>query len=152
MNARFSFSRNLLSFLFITAGALHFLAPSAYERIMPPYLPLHRELVYLSGALEISGGLGLLAGRTRHVAGIWLILLLVAVWPANVQMLLDARAARKPSWWVALLWARLPMQVVLIAWVRRASHPSREELGRLSGAKKVGGFGEGRRSERLIFR
>ncbi len=103
------------------AGALHFLSPSAYERIMPPNLPFHRELVYLSGALEIAGGLGLLDERTRRSAGIGLVLLLVAVWPANVQMLLDAQAARKPPWWVALLWARLPVQFVLIAWVWRAS-------------------------------
>jgi uncharacterized membrane protein len=111
----------LLGLLFVGAGAMHFLAPRAYEGIMPPYLPLHRELVLLSGALEIAGGIGLLSGRTRRAAGIGLILLLLAVWPANVQMLLDARAAGKPSWWVALLWARLPLQVLLMAWVWRAS-------------------------------
>ena len=109
--------------LFVTAGALHFLVSGAYERIMPLYLPLHRELVYLSGALEIAGGLGLLDGCTRRVAGIGLVLLLVAVWPANAQMLLDARAARKPPWWVALLWKRLPVQLVLIAWVWHVSRP-----------------------------
>ena len=114
-------SRVLLGSLFVGAGALHFLAPGAYERIMPPYLPLHRELVYLSGALEILGGLGLFPERTRAVAGIWFVLLLIAVWPANLQMLLDARAAGKPSWWVALLWARMPLQILLIAWVWRAS-------------------------------
>ncbi len=116
-------SRIVLGLLFVAAGTLHSLFPSAYERIMPPYLPLHRELVYLSGALEIAGGLGLLDERTRRGAGIGLILLLVAVWPANLQMLLDARAARKPLWWVALLWARLPVQIVLMAWVWRASRP-----------------------------
>ncbi len=115
-------SRTLLGLLFVAAGALHFFFPGAYERIMPPYLLLHRELVYLSGALEIAGGLGLLDQRTQRIAGIGLVLLLVAVWPANVQMLLDAQATRKPLWWVALLWARLPLQLVLIAWVWRASH------------------------------
>lgn len=115
------FSRTLLGLLFIVAGTLHFLAPGAYERIMPPYLPLHRELVYLSGAGEIAGGLGLLTQRARSAAGIGLILLLIAIWPANLQMLLDARATEKPAWWVALLWARLPLQLVLIAWVWRAS-------------------------------
>ena len=118
-----SFSRVLLGLIFVVAGALHFRTPGAYEQIMPPYLPLHRELVYLSGALEIAGGLGLLAERTRRIAGVGLILLLVAVWPANLQMLLDARATEKPLWWVSLLWARLPLQLVLIAWVWRASHP-----------------------------
>ncbi len=58
-----SFSRTLLGLLFVVAGALHFRAPEVYEQIMPPYLPLHRELVYLSGALEIAGGLGLLPRR-----------------------------------------------------------------------------------------
>ena len=103
------------------AGALHFRAPDVYEKIMPPYLPLHHELVLLSGAAEVLGGMGLFSESTRRAAGIGLILLLLAVWPANVQMLLDARAAGKPSWWVTLLWARLPAQLVLIAWVWRVS-------------------------------
>ena len=118
-----SFSRALLGFAFVAAGALHLLVPGFYERIMPPYLPLHRELVYLSGAGEIAGGLGLLAKRTRRVSGVGLVFLLLAVWPANVQMLLNARASQEAAWWIALLWARLPLQVVLIAWVWRASHP-----------------------------
>ena len=114
-------SVKLTGVIFVGAGVLHFLAPGAYERIMPPYLPLHRELVYLSGALEIAGGMGLFAERTRSFAGIGLVLLLLGVWPANLQMLLDARADGKPSWWVALLWARMPLQLLLIAWVWRVS-------------------------------
>ena len=116
-----SFSRTVTGLVFVTAGVLHFVAPGTYERIMPPYLPLHRELVYLSGALEILGGLGLLTERTRAAAGVGLILLLVAVLPANVRMLLDAPAAGKPSWWLVLLWLRLPLQGVLAAWVWRVS-------------------------------
>ncbi len=115
------FSRTLAGLVFVVAGVLHFVAPGTYERIMPPYLPLHRGLVYASGAMEVLGGLGLLAGRTRAAAGVGLILLLVAVLPANVQMLIDARFAGKPSWWVALLWLRLPLQGVLAAWVWRVS-------------------------------
>ena len=90
---------------------------------MPPYLPFHRELVYLSGACEVLGGLGLFPKRTRPAAGIGLVLLLFAVLPANVQMLLDARAAGKPSWWLALLWLRLPLQPVLMAWAWKVSRP-----------------------------
>ena len=124
MNAGFrgpSLSRVLLGSSFVVAGLLHFLSPGTYERIMPPHLPLHRELVYLSGAMEIAGGLGLLPKRTRPVAGIGLILLLLAVLPANVQMLLDVRAAGKPSWWISLLWLRLPVQPVLMWWVWKVS-------------------------------
>ena len=116
-----SFSRTVTGLVFVGAGALHFVAPGTYEKIMPPYLPLHRELVYLSGAAEVLGGFGLLAERTRAAAGVGLILLLVAVLPANVQMLIDARAAGKPSWWLALLWLRLPLHGVLAAWVWRSS-------------------------------
>ena len=116
-----SFSRTVTGLVFVGAGVLHFVAPGTYERIMPPYLPLHRELVYLSGALEILGGLGLLTERTRTAAGVGLILLLVVVLPANVQMLIDARVADKPSRWLALLWLRLPLQGVLAAWVWRVS-------------------------------
>ena len=123
MNAGSSFSRKLLGLLFVVAGVLHFLAPVAYERIMPPYLPLHRELVYLSGAAEILGGLGLLPKRTRRAAGIGLVLLLIAVWPANAQMLIDARASHEPRWWLTLRWARLPLQIVLIAWAWRTFRP-----------------------------
>lgn len=91
-----SLSRALLALIFIAAGTLHFVFPGAYEKVVPPYLPLRRELVYLSGALEVLGGLGLLPERTR-------------------------RAADKLAWWVALLWARLPLQLALIAWVWRIS-------------------------------
>ena len=93
--------RAVLGASFVGAGMLHFLAPGVYEEIMPPYLPLRRGLIYASGAAEISGGLGLLSERSRRASGLWLVLVLLAVWPANLQMLLDARAAGKPAWWVA---------------------------------------------------
>lgn len=111
----------MLAGIFIFAGVMHFVIPASYVGIMPPWLPRHRELVYLSGALEIAGGVGLLIGRTRRAAGIGLILLLIAVWPANLQMVLDARAAGRPAWHQALLWLRLPLQLVLIWWAWRAS-------------------------------
>lgn len=115
----------LLGGFFVAAGVLHFLRPVPYERIVPPYLPAHRTLVFVSGIAEIAGGAGLFFRRTRRVAGIGLILLLLAVWPANFEMLFHARAARKPFWWELLLWARLPLQVLLMIWVWRASRSER---------------------------
>jgi uncharacterized membrane protein len=114
-------SRIVLAAIFAFAGTMHFVIPDQYAAIMPPWLPLHRALVYLSGVLEIAGGIGLLVPRTRRAAGIGLVLLLLAVWPANLQMLLDAREADAPAWQQALLLLRLPLQLVLIAWVWRAS-------------------------------
>ena len=114
-------SRAALAAIFVFAGVMHFIIPASYVGIMPPWLPWHLGLVYLSGIAEIAGGIGLLIPRTRRAAGIGLVLLLIAVWPANLQMLLNARAAGVPSWHEALLWLRLPLQLVLIVWVWRTS-------------------------------
>ena|SRR3982750_2399130 len=120
-------SRIVLAILFVFAGTMHFVIPDSYVRIMPGWLPAHRALVLVSGACEIAGGAGLLIPRVRRWAGIGLVLLLLAVWPANVQMWMNARAAHQPPWAQALLLLRLPMQIVLILWVWRASRPRAAE-------------------------
>ncbi|MEC9369034.1 MAG: DoxX family protein [Pseudomonadota bacterium] len=109
-----------------TAGTLHFLHTPSYVAVMPDYLPWHRELVLLSGALEIAGGLALLVTRLRAAAGVGLILLYIAVLPANVHMALNdiqpLAPTRIPE---ALLWARIPFQLAFIAWAWVASRPDR---------------------------
>jgi len=114
----------VLAAIFLVAGVLHFVITDAYVRIMPPYLPAHRALVLLSGAFEVAGGIGLLWARARRAAGIGLVLLLLAVWPANLQMTMDARAAARPSLEQALLWLRLPLQPLLMLWIWRATRPA----------------------------
>ena len=110
---------------FVVAGALHFLRPGAYVGIMPPFLPNPRDLVLISGAAEIAGGAGVLMRATRRAAGVGLVVLLVAVFPANVQMLINHRGQDMPWWMEAILWIRLPFQGLLIAWVWRATQSSR---------------------------
>ncbi len=111
----------LLAGGFVAAGANHFLRPDAYVRIVPPYLPAPRLLVYLSGAFEVLGGLGVLPRRTRSAAGWGLVLLLVAVFPANLHMALHAeRFAPIPAW---ALYARLPLQLALIVWAYGCTRP-----------------------------
>lgn len=105
--------------VFIAAGVLHFVKPGIYEQIMPPWLPAHRELVYASGVAEVAGGAGLLHPRTRRLASWWLIATLVAIFPANVHMALNAEDYDVPGG-AAALWARLPLQLVFVAWVRAA--------------------------------
>jgi len=101
--------------LFVGAGVAHFVWPGVFVRIVPPSLPAPRLLVFVSGAAEILGGVGVLIPGVRVAAGWGLLLLLVAVFPANVHMALHPEAfARIPRW--ALL-ARLPLQFVLMAWV-----------------------------------
>jgi uncharacterized membrane protein len=112
-------ARRALSVFFISAGTLHFVRPGIYERIMPACLPAHRELVLLSGAAEIAGGVAVAFPRTRRGAGLFLAAVLAAVFPANVQM--AVRAAEFAPIPPALLWARLPLQPLLVLWTLRAT-------------------------------
>jgi len=106
----------LLILFFIAAGINHFVHPNVYVRIVPPWLPAPALLVQISGVCEIVGGIGVLLPSTRRFSGIALIVLLVAVFPANVQMAqhpgLYADIAAAPAFYI-----RLPLQLVLIAWV-----------------------------------
>ena len=107
-----------LGIFFIVAGVLHFVVPDYYAAIVPPYFPAPAALVALSGLAEIAGGAGLMIPRVRQAAGAGLVLLLIVVFPANLEMLRLARLRGEP-WPVELiLWLRLPLQVVLIwlAW------------------------------------
>ena len=88
--------RVLLAGFFTFAGVMHFVKPEPYAAIIPPWLPNAPLLVALSGAFEILGGLGVLAPRTRRAAGWGLIALLIAVFPANVQMLHLAYVFKRP--------------------------------------------------------
>ena len=90
---------------------------------MPDYLPAHRELVLVSGAAEIAGGVGVALAQTRRAAGLWLVALLICVFPANVNMAVHSE--RFASIAPALLWARLPLQGLMIWWVLRATRARR---------------------------
>src|SRR5262245_7048211 len=100
--------RGLAGPFFVLAGTLHFVRPRTYVRIMPPYLPGHRELVYASGAAEALGGLGLVPRATRRAAGWWLIATLIAIFPANVHMALHHEEFPKVPGGAVALWVRLP--------------------------------------------
>lgn len=107
-------SRILLAVLFVAAGILHFTRTKFYAQMVPPYLPLPLVLIYVSGVFEIMGGIGLLIPRCRRIAGYGLIALLIAVFPANIQMLLKNLQKEGLSLFSWMLIARLPLQFVLI--------------------------------------
>jgi uncharacterized membrane protein len=102
---------------FVVAGMMHFILPDSYVSMIPAYLPAPLLLVQISGVAEILGGLGVLVPATRRFAAWGLIALLVAVFPANIQMALHGWQAHDVSAWV--LWARLPFQFLFIWWVHR---------------------------------
>ena len=116
-----TWGRALLAAFFIIGGVMHFVLPDTYAGVMPPWLPWHAALVALSGVAEVAGGIGVLVTPLRRAAGWGLIVLSVAVLPANVQMLQDGLAAARPGWQIALLVIRLPLQAALIWWIWRVA-------------------------------
>ena len=121
--------RLLMGAMYVTAGLAHFALTPLFASIVPDYLPAHRELVLASGVAEIAGGLGVIYPPTRRAAAWGLVVMLVAVFPANVWM------ARHPERWPSIpqgmLYARLPLQVPLIwwAWSYTRRRPPQPRLG-----------------------
>jgi uncharacterized membrane protein len=108
---------------FLLGGAAHFLATQLEMRIVPPFVPWPRFTVLITGFFELLGAFGLLLRSTRRPAGVGLLLLTIAVTPANVYMLQHAESFAVPFW---ALVSRLPLQLVLlwvIAWSTGALWP-----------------------------
>jgi uncharacterized membrane protein len=122
MHTQSSLSQRLLGAFFLFAGVAHFVIPDVYERIVPPSRRHEaRRLVQLSGIAEILGGIGVLVPATRRPAGLGLIALLAAVFPANLYMAREPeRFARVPR---LALYARLPLQPLMMWWAWRATRP-----------------------------
>jgi uncharacterized membrane protein len=122
-------TRYLLGALFIIAGINHFVHTAFYLSIMPPYLPWHLELVYLSGVAEAGLGAMVLVRRWAVWAGWGLIALMVAVFPANLHM------ATHPDLYPSLsklgLWLRLPLQGLLIAWAYWYTRVDNKPVGKV---------------------
>ena len=110
--------RYIIAVLFLITGILHFIRPQFFTNIMPDYIPYHLAMVYISGVAEILGGLGILFEKTKWWAGWGLILLLIAVFPANINMAVESiqKSGYTSLYSIATI-ARLPLQFVLIYWV-----------------------------------
>jgi len=117
--------RWLLTIFMIGAGINHFRSPAPYLGMMPAELPHPELLVQLSGVAEILGGLGLILPQTRRLTAWCLIALFVAIFPANLNMALNHLPLGEnpvPQW---ALWARLPLQLVLIVWAYWFTRPEK---------------------------
>jgi uncharacterized membrane protein len=106
--------RWVLAAFFVLGGVNHFLRPRFYEAMVPPYLPSPHVLVVVSGVAEIVLGVLLVIPPTSKLAALGLIALLIAVFPANIQMALHPESFRQFS--PPALWLRLPLQFVLMGW------------------------------------
>ncbi|MBN2730967.1 MAG: DoxX family protein [Balneolaceae bacterium] len=111
-------SQYLIGAVFIFAGAMHFLKPGIFIGIMPDYIPWHKPMVYISGAAELMGGIGVLIPKTQLWAAWGLIVLLFAVFPANIDM--TVQAVKHQGWrslYTIATMLRLPLQFVVMYWV-----------------------------------
>jgi len=106
-------SKYLLAIFMIVAGTMHFVNPAFFLKIVPPYLPFHKELVLVSGVCEILLGVLLLIPKCSHLAAWGIIALLIAVFPANVY-LYQNQDILPASPIIHLM--RLPLQGVFILW------------------------------------
>lgn len=116
----------LMPVFYILAGLNHFKDPGFYLQMMPPYVPAHEALNLIAGAAEIILGLGLLFEKTRKASAWGVILLLIAVFPANLYMYTDniKFAGKELPDWVTLV--RLPFQLVFIGWAYLYTKPSKK--------------------------
>ena len=116
--------RMMLAAAMVGVGVLHFVNPEPFMRIVPPAFGDARLLVYVSGVFEVLGGLGLLLPQTRRAAAWGLILLYVAVFPANIYMAMEGIQIDPenpiPAWGA---WLRLPFQALFIAWAYLFTRP-----------------------------
>lgn len=121
--------------IFTTTGVLHFIVEKFFIAIVPKKLPQPRLLVQVSGAAEMLGALGILIPGTRRVAGKGLLALLAAVYPANINMAVNSNEFKQiPKW---ALWARLPLQFVLAALVKRAMQSGKSTATAADAAEAV---------------
>lgn len=112
----------MLAVLLGVSGVLHFAVPKPYTAIVPKPLPYKRELVYASGAVELACAAMLTQPGTRRLGGLLSFGLLLAVFPANLQMTIDGfRRSSSPLWYKIGLLARLPMQIPPLRWSARCA-------------------------------
>ncbi len=102
---------------FILAGVSHFLIPDTFMKLMPPLIPFPLMMVYISGVFEILGGIGLIVTKTKRAASYGLILLLLAVYPANIYTALENIQLGGFMSNSLYQWFRVALQIPLIVWV-----------------------------------
>jgi len=123
--------RVVLAVFMVGIGIAHFARPQPFVGIVPASLPAPLLLVLVSGFFEVLGGVGLLVPRGRRAASVGLVLLYLSVFPANINMVMHPElGAGIPAW---ALWARLPFQVLFLAWALWAGGGGEPEHAGLAG-------------------
>lgn len=126
-SAALKITRSITAAFFILAGLNHFVSPQWYlANQMPPWVPFPLLALYVTGAAEIAGGIGILLDKVRRMAGRGLVLLLIGIFPANIHMTLQT--IQLTGWGTEALGLllRLPFQAVFIVVVLWVSRPPPE--------------------------
>lgn len=105
-----------LSLFFIFAGVSHFIVTQEMTQMLPAFIPLRTEIIYLTGISEILGGIGLLSSRWARLSSILLILFLIGVLPANIYAAMASIEFGGHAFGASYLLIRVPFQLFLIAW------------------------------------
>ncbi|MGH7822705.1 MAG: DoxX family protein [Candidatus Binatia bacterium] len=107
----------VMAAFYVFGGVMHFANTEFYRPLMPPYLPWHDALIYVSGAAEIALGVGVLVPQTRVAAAWGIVLLLIAVFPANLHVALNDVPMSGASAGLGVWnWVRLPFQGLFVLW------------------------------------
>ena len=119
--------RIIFGLSFICASTLHFFT-DAELKIIPPFLPLRRAALYITGIFELLGGIGLLIPRFKRLAAWGLVALLVAIFPANIYH--AVKNVQVGGFMNTRLYhvIRLPLQGVLIWWILWSASETREKI------------------------
>ncbi|MFI2743124.1 MauE/DoxX family redox-associated membrane protein [Zhouia sp. PK063] len=104
----------LMALLYVLAGINHFIKPKMYVRIMPNYLPAPITLTYISGVAEIVGGIGLCFAKTKNIAIVGIIVMLIIFFTVHFYMLRSKKAGAGIPQWILII--RIPLQFLLIYW------------------------------------
>lgn len=104
---------------FLASGTVHLVKPEVFEPLMPSWVPMHPEVIKWSGVAELACAAGMLLRPTRKLAGLASAALLLAVYPGNVKMAVDASKTKNTPFKVAA-YGRLPLQFPLIRGALRA--------------------------------
>ena len=116
----------IISLFFLIGGIAHFVYLDTFMSTVPTYLNFHKELVLISGVLELLGAIGILVPQTQRFAGVGLIVLALSVFPANINM--ATHPENFPEISEILLYIRLPLQFIFIWFIWWAVTPKKEKF------------------------
>ena len=109
--------RVALSVFFTFTGLGHFIKTDELASMLPPWFPVRVPMIYLTGIFELLGAIGIWIPRLRKLTGALLILMMIAVLPANIYAAMERVPFGGHEIGPIYLFARVPVQMLLIAWI-----------------------------------